>query len=177
MSICLFVLLLTRSSQAEQIYGRFPLRYFNITQCATYSSLWIWDLALTCNSTVASIEREHGCECTSAEILYLAGDIDCESPAQQVCPEDCEVCKTCLRLIGCDNSDVAGEANASIAQVASRSMKENALPMSVAIAASLVTVIVGVNMYQQRKRHVANEELQSALQEDEQDEPPLDPMV
>lgn len=132
---------------------------------------------MTCNSTVQSVEREHGCECTSAEILYFAGDIDCGGPAQQVCPEDCEVCKTCLRLIGCDNSVVDGGANASIPQVISRSMRGNAVPMSVAIVASLVTAILGVNMFQQRKRLVANDELQSALQEDEQDEPPLDPMV
>ena len=137
----------------------------------------MWDLALTCNNTETSIDRENGCECTSAEILYLAGDIDCERPAKQVCPEDCEVCKTCLRLIGCDNSVNAGEANASIPRAVSRSMMENALPISVAIAASLVTAVVGVNMYQLRKRLVANDELQSALQEDEQDVPPLDPMV
>ena len=45
------------------------------------------------------------CACPTAEELLYNGDIKCANDldSYKACPSDCEVCKTCLVLIGCED--------------------------------------------------------------------------
>jgi hypothetical protein len=68
---------------------------FNVAQCDTYGSLWLWDLSLSCEDE-STLEN---CECTFAEELMDAGMLNCDDVSQ--CPNDCAVCLTCMRILGC----------------------------------------------------------------------------
>lgn len=59
-----------------------PLQYFDLADCGTYSNVWVWDLALSCESST-SLEN---CECTSAEILFQYGALDCGTAEVPTCP-------------------------------------------------------------------------------------------
>ena len=71
-----------------------PLLLFDMSDCGTYSSLWVWDLALTCSNST-SLDN---CSCTAAKIHIQYGDIDCMNDK---CPKNCPVCDMCMRLTGC----------------------------------------------------------------------------
>ncbi len=71
-----------------------PLRYFDMTDCGSFSSIWMFDLAITCaNST--SLDS---CDCTAAKLHIFYGDIDC---VFDECPANCHVCDMCMKLTGC----------------------------------------------------------------------------
>lgn len=71
-----------------------PLQYFDMTDCGSFSSIWMFDLAITCaNST--SLDS---CDCTAAKLHIFYGDIDC---VFDECPANCHVCDMCMKLTGC----------------------------------------------------------------------------
>jgi len=75
-----------------------PLQYFDMTDCGSFSSIWMFDLAITCaNST--SLDS---CDCTAAKLHIFYGDIDC---VFDECPANCIVCDMCMKLTGCLDSD------------------------------------------------------------------------
>lgn len=81
-----------------------PLQYFDMTDCGSFSSIWMFDLALTCaNSTSLA-----SCDCTAARLHIFYGDIDC---VFDECPVNCHVCDMCMKLTGClpDSDDEATE--------------------------------------------------------------------
>jgi len=71
-----------------------PLHLFDMTDCGTFSALWMWDLALTCSNSTSL----DSCSCTAAKIHIQYGDIDCMNDE---CPPDCPVCDMCMKLSGC----------------------------------------------------------------------------
>ncbi len=75
-----------------------PLQYFDMTDCGSFSSIWMFDLALTCaNST--SLDS---CDCTAAKLHIFYGDIDC---VFDECPSKCHVCDVCMKLSCHDELD------------------------------------------------------------------------
>lgn len=68
---------------------------FDIQECDTFGSLWMWDLSLSCSS----METLEDCECTFASELFEEGLLTCDDVG--LCPRECGVCLTCLRLLGC----------------------------------------------------------------------------
>eukprot|EP00934_Nitzschia_sp_Nitz4_P005319 Nitzschia sp. Nitz4//scaffold39_size137210//72656//74762//NITZ4_003205-RA/size137210-augustus-gene-0.190-mRNA-1//-1//CDS//3329550401//5309//frame0 len=77
-----------------------PYTGFNVTQCSTYSNLWLWDLAMSCEDE----STYEGCNCTFAEELSSMGLLSCDDADQ--CTDDCPVCKVCMSVLGCDVTDV-----------------------------------------------------------------------
>jgi hypothetical protein len=93
--------LLGGENSGDDAYGDDdPVSNFNVAQCDTYGSLWLWDLSLTCEDE-SSLEN---CECTFAEELMGAGMLSCDDVSQ--CPNDCAVCLTCMRILGCSTGSV-----------------------------------------------------------------------
>lgn len=119
-----------------------PLRYFNISDCGTFSNIWLWDLALTCESSDFSLE---GCECTSANTLNQYGDFGCFD----ACPDNCPVCGTCKKFLGCADEDAQSDRliPKAIEQEITR-----ALPVAIGLAALATAAAVGVSIYQYKKR-------------------------
>eukprot|EP00548_Thalassiothrix_antarctica_P018869 CAMPEP_0194185400 /NCGR_PEP_ID=MMETSP0154-20130528/42518_1 /TAXON_ID=1049557 /ORGANISM="Thalassiothrix antarctica, Strain L6-D1" /LENGTH=553 /DNA_ID=CAMNT_0038903715 /DNA_START=379 /DNA_END=2040 /DNA_ORIENTATION=- len=74
-----------------------PYDSFNVSQCDTYGALWLYDLSFTCES----MTTYGGCECTFAQELMEAGSLSCRD--YELCPRNCGVCQTCLKLLGCAN--------------------------------------------------------------------------
>jgi hypothetical protein len=75
-----------------------PYTDFRIDQCDTYSNLWLWDLSMTCESTAST----KNCDCAFASELMDLGMLSCEDAPN--CPRNnCQVCNTCLKLLGCTN--------------------------------------------------------------------------
>ena len=76
---------------------------FDIKQCTDYSNAWLWELTLTCDPD--NLDTLLNCECPTAEALLESGDIKCaKKPSDKnACPSDCEVCQTCMIIIGCDD--------------------------------------------------------------------------
>lgn len=72
-----------------------PVSNFNVAECDTYGSLWMWDLSLTCED----VNTLDNCECTFASELMDMGMLSCDDVSQ--CPNDCAVCLTCMRILGC----------------------------------------------------------------------------
>ena len=88
------------------------LSSFDISSCETYSNVWLWDLALTCED-LSTLE---GCKCTFAEEYQSIGEVSCAtSPySSNACPEECSVCQTCMTLLGCHDvysQSMGGAAN------------------------------------------------------------------
>lgn len=88
------------------------LSSFDISACETYSNVWLWDLALTCED-LSTLE---GCECTFAEEYESLGEVSCatSSSSEYACPAGCNVCQTCMMLLGCDDiytQPMSGVAN------------------------------------------------------------------
>lgn len=82
-----------------------PIEDFDIQVCDTYENLWIWDLAISCNNVTmedGSIAAMNGssCSCSFAEELVSSGLLTCKDASS--CPDDCSICSTCLRLLGCN---------------------------------------------------------------------------
>jgi hypothetical protein len=75
-----------------------PTENFDIETCDTYSSLWMWDLSLSCQSALSFDD----CECTFAKELKEMGLLSCEDATK--CPSSCDVCLTCMYLLGCSNT-------------------------------------------------------------------------
>ena len=113
---------------------------FDITVCESYSSYWLWDLALTCNST----ESLDGCDCTTAESLRDGGAVVCPEDGGSSCPTDCPVCRTCLSLLGCASLGDASSAVRLSADVA------EAVPY--AVAAVVAVAFVALLIYREKRR-------------------------
>jgi len=76
--------------------------YFNVSRCETYSNYWLWDLALSCESS----QNLTACECTTAAQLMNDGELSCPDGTDEnpYCPNDCEICDTCMQMLGCQNT-------------------------------------------------------------------------
>jgi hypothetical protein len=76
--------------------------YFNVSRCETYSNYWLWDLALSCESS----QNLTACECTTAAQLMDDGELSCPDGSDEnpYCPNDCEICDTCMQMLGCQNT-------------------------------------------------------------------------
>lgn len=85
-----------------------PYTDFSIHNCDTYENLWMWDMALTCESE-DSLEN---CKCAFTEELMSLGLLTCEQIA--LCPSGCQICTTCLTLVGCSASSSASSATSSV---------------------------------------------------------------
>ena len=79
-----------------------PYADFNITQCDTYSNLWLWDLSLTCQNENSLAN----CSCPFASHLMAAGKLSCSDARN--CPTNCKICFTCMQLLGCAVSKASG---------------------------------------------------------------------
>jgi len=112
---------------------------FDIAVCESYSSFWLWDLALTCDST----ESLEGCDCMTAENLMSSGLLNCPEDGGYSCPTDCPVCSTCLILLGC-----AGVKDSS-SGVVSADMSES---VPYAAAAVVAVGFVALLIYREKKR-------------------------
>ena len=77
---------------------------FNVEECDTFASLWIWDLSLTCDD----VDTFENCECTFASELMDMGMLTCDDVSR--CPDQCGVCMTCMRLLGCANAQPSSGA-------------------------------------------------------------------
>lgn len=75
-----------------------PYGSFEISQCDTYEKLWIWDLALSCKND----QLLDSCQCTFASQLMSQNMLSCSDMSN--CPTDCQVCNTCMQLLGCDDA-------------------------------------------------------------------------
>ena len=70
---------------------------FNLEICSSYSNSWLWDLSSSCGN--GSTDRT--CECNSAAILMSEDLLACpEDSGGPYCPKECEICETCLALLG-----------------------------------------------------------------------------
>ena len=71
------------------------------------SEYWLWDLALSCDQDASNATN---CECTSAAIRLQNGDLQCPNgtDAAPYCPDDCDLCDTCLTLLGCAETKPPG---------------------------------------------------------------------
>jgi hypothetical protein len=85
-------------SEGEYAEDYDPYASFRIDQCDTYERLWIWDLALSCKND----QLLDSCQCKFASQLMNQDMLSCSDMSQ--CPKDCQVCKTCLQLLGCDDN-------------------------------------------------------------------------
>lgn len=76
--------------------------FFNISRCESYSNYWLWDLALSCESS----QNLTACECTTASQLMNDGQLSCPDGTDEhpYCPNGCEICNTCMQLLGCQNT-------------------------------------------------------------------------
>ena len=83
-----------------------PFEDFDIGQCDTYENLWLWDLSLTCENEYSL----DACECIFAEQLVEEERLSCYDMSS--CPSDCQICRTCLKLLGCGGSGNANRVSA-----------------------------------------------------------------
>jgi len=74
---------------------------FDISDCASYSDAWLFELAATCSNADTLTD----CECPSAAALLESGDLMCAKDVTSAssCPSDCEVCQVCMEVSGCSN--------------------------------------------------------------------------
>lgn len=157
------------STLSSDIWISSPLRYFNISECGTYSNIWVWDLALTCeNSDVTSLES---CACTSADILYQYGEVDCPGSDSPSCPDNCPVCNTCMLLLGCSPEDVQG-AQRLPTQLQQEMTK--ALPIAIGVAAAVATLVAGVAIHQYKRLSIEGGGLGTEFI---REEPPVNTML
>lgn len=119
-----------------------PLVYFDLTDCGSYSNLWLWDLALSCDNST-SLEN---CQCKSTEILFQYGTLQCPDGSSEApyCPSNCPVCLTCMSLMGCiDKVPFAKRIPVNIPVSLDRTINR-ALPIALGVAAAIVTLLAGV---------------------------------
>lgn len=72
-----------------------PSSTFDLTDCDSYATLWLSDLAHSCFGLHTFPD---GCNCDHAETLISSGEIVCDSNAMGYvpCPDDCAVCELCM---------------------------------------------------------------------------------
>ena len=141
-----------------------PLVYFDITDCGSYSNLWLWDLALSCDNSTSF----DNCKCSSAEILFQYGTLECPSSEAPACPSGCPVCNTCMHLMGCVNKLPGTKRIPVNIPVALKKDINRALPIALGIAAGLVTLLAGIAAHRYKKsQNQGKGSLNSALVEDE----------
>lgn len=135
------------------------LRYFNISDCGTYSHLWLWDLALSCGEGDDGPSHE-SCECTTAEILRQYGDIECDGDprGRSACPDGCPVCDACMRMVGCDpDASSSREDDGPLSTSGLERLGRGAsrvLPIALGAAAGLAFAVVGLSMYQHTRSSI-----------------------
>ena len=112
---------------------------FDISVCESFSSYWLWDLALTCAGT----ESLDGCECMTAENLMSSGRLACPEDGGYSCPAECPVCSTCLTLLGCTGlgDSPSGAVSADMVE---------AVPY--AVAAVVAVAFVALLVYREKRR-------------------------
>lgn len=119
-----------------------PLVYFDLTDCGSYSNLWLWDLALSCDNST-SLEN---CQCKSTEILFQYGTLQCPDGSSEApyCPSNCPVCHTCMSLMGCIDKLPFGKRIPVNVPVSLEKTINRALPIALGVAAAVVTLLAGV---------------------------------
>lgn len=128
-----------------------------ILQCDTYENLWLWDLSLSCNSTDGELAL-NGCSCTFAEELMDNGLLACDDVA--LCPDDCLICATCMKLMGCkSDSDHPTE---------SRLISTSAVLYIIAAAVALL--MFALVAHYARRKWKGNQEWSKSLLEKQSDE-------
>ncbi|KAL7544217.1 hypothetical protein ACHAWF_012792 [Thalassiosira exigua] len=149
-----------------------PLRYFNISDCLSYSNYWMWDLALSCEN-LTSLST---CECTAASVLHDIGELDCPGVSgAPSCPEKCPVCNTCMKLLspkmGCSDEDIENEQ-----RLPSSSLEQEfSLPLAIGVAAAVASLVLGATVYQYKKSKAQNGPLGTEFIRQEQ--PPVSPLL
>lgn len=128
-----------------------------ILQCDTYENLWLWDLSLSCNSTEGELAL-NGCSCTFAEELMDNGLLACDDVA--LCPDDCLICATCMKLMGCESDpDQPGT---------SRLISTSTVLFIIAAAVALL--IFALVAHYTRRKWKGNQEWSKSLLEKQKDE-------
>lgn len=135
-----------------------PIDDFDIEVCNTYANLWLWDLGLSCDTTGGSFSLK-GCNCTFAEELMDNELLTCDDVT--LCPDDCLICATCLKLLGCD--------------VADPKLPGVSLPLSTSfmlyiIAAAVALLIFGLVAYYARRKRQDDHDLNKKLIEKQRHE-------
>lgn len=118
-----------------------PLTYFDLSDCGSYSNLWLWDLALSCDNSTSLVN----CECTSTEILFQYGTLQCPDGSSEApyCPTNCPVCHTCLKLQGCvDKLPISKRIPINIPTAVEKTI-DRTLPIALGVAAALVVFGLG----------------------------------
>eukprot|EP00586_Coscinodiscus_wailesii_P023883 CAMPEP_0172504362 /NCGR_PEP_ID=MMETSP1066-20121228/178081_1 /TAXON_ID=671091 /ORGANISM="Coscinodiscus wailesii, Strain CCMP2513" /LENGTH=195 /DNA_ID=CAMNT_0013280529 /DNA_START=192 /DNA_END=776 /DNA_ORIENTATION=- len=115
---------------------------FDLKKCSSYSNVWLWDLALSCDND----KTLDGCRCTFAEQLFSQGEIQCASKYGDYahrCPADCSVCQTCMTLLGCEDiyADAMSVANAYLPYM-----------IAAAVGLGLTGMILYFTTFSQRRR-------------------------
>jgi hypothetical protein len=118
------------------------LVYFDLTDCRSYSNLWLWDLALSCDNSTSFVN----CKCSSAEILFQYGTLQCPDGSSEApyCPSNCPVCNTCMTLMGCvDKLPFTKRIPVNIPVSLEKTINRT-LPIALGVAAAVVTLLAGV---------------------------------
>ncbi|KAL7519984.1 hypothetical protein ACHAWX_004740 [Stephanocyclus meneghinianus] len=128
-----------------------PLVYFNISDCGSYSNLWMWDLALSCDNSTSF----HNCKCISAEILFQYGTLECPggSSGAPSCPSGCPVCNTCMDLLGCVTKIPGGKRTPVNIPVNLERTVNRTLPLVLGIAAGVASLLAGVAAHRFKNRN------------------------
>lgn len=131
-----------------------------INECSTFEDYWIWDLALTCQDS-ASLEN---CQCATAEGLMALGSLYCPdgSDDNPYCPPDCQICETCLRLIGCDEESHPTMESIHVAK--------NAFHFALAVLAGVILGMATMLIHQHVKDLNQREPLEETLMPEMPDE-------
>ena len=141
-----------------------PYDDFDISQCDTYENLWLWDIALTCESA----ESLENCQCVFAEELLSLGIISCEDSSS--CPEQCQICTSCMQLLGCIDSGT----------ISNNPIGENSNAYVYALVAAGGLILVS-GVFYMRQRRTNNADLNATLIGNEPhqdpDVPPVQPPV
>ncbi|KAL3797397.1 hypothetical protein HJC23_010523 [Cyclotella cryptica] len=151
-----------------------PLVYFDLSDCGSYSNLWMWDLALSCDNSTSL----HNCKCTSAEILFQYGTLECPdgSSGAPSCPSSCPVCNTCMDLIGCVTKSPGGKRIPVNIPVNLERTVNRTLPIALGVAAGVASLLAGAAAHRYKNRNQGKGSvgtLNSALV-DEQDHSTVD---
>ena len=131
-------------------YGS-PLVYFDLSDCQSYSNLWLWDLALSCDNSTSLVN----CQCQSAEILFQYGTLQCPDGSSEApyCPKNCPICNTCMELIGCiDKTPFAKRIPVDIPVNLEKTINR-ALPIALGVAAAIVTLLAGVTAHKYKNQN------------------------
>lgn len=137
-----------------------PLTYFDLSDCGSYSNLWLWDLALSCDNSTSLVN----CECTSTEILFQYGTLQCPDGSSEApyCPSNCPVCHTCMKLQGCiDKLPISKRIPINIPTAVEKTI-DRTLPIALGVAAALVVVAAAAAGFKYKNR-AQNDKLAGSL--------------